>query len=600
ATKEQIALARSQILASRKALNALDKPQWYILDRDANPGYAGFSEDSDKIEAIGRVFPAIFFIVAALVSLTTMTRLVEERRIEIGTLKSLGYGNLAIMSKYILYAAAPTVLGGLAGGYFGMQFFPVIIISAYSMLYAVPYPVTPLHIPFWMTGIVIGALSTLIATIAACENELRASPSTLMRPKSPKLGKRILLERIPLLWRSLSFIQKVTVRNIFRYKKRFFMTIVGVAGCTALLMTGFGLRDSVTAMLDLQFVEINRYDLTTTMTDTAKASDLNAVVSLLAGDDFVRGNMPCRRMTYDAGSEQPGMNARAPVSVTLVVPQDAETFHEYIVLRDRTTHAQLPFGASVAAPGGSGGMEGAVITEKLASLLGLVPGDSFFITDEDGVRIDILVSGITENYYAHYVYMTAALYTQLLGQAPEYNCVYTFLSETTLDDRIQLAGKVLNRKGVNAIYYTSAISETFQEVITNLNFVVLVLILSAAALAFVVLLNLTSINISERIRELATIEVLGFYDREVSAYVYRENIALTVIGAGIGLLLGVALHLYVVVSTETELMMFGRKIRPESFVYSVLLTLIFSICVNILTGKRLRSINMVEARKSVE
>ena len=605
----QLKAAFDQVQASRDALSDLDMPEWYVFSRDSNLGYSTFSEDSDKIDAISKVFPLIFFIVAALVSLTSMTRLVEERRIEIGTLKSLGYGNFKIMSKYIIYAMFPTALGSVAGGIIGMQLFPKVIINAYNMLYNTPQPETPLHFNYWTIGTLMGVVSTVGATILACINELKSMPAALMRPKPPKHGQKIIFEKISFLWRSFSFIQKVTIRNIVRYKKRFFMTVIGIAGCTALLMTGFGIRDSIAAMMSNQYGELNLYDLTTAFNDSVKANEIKAVNDLYAQSNVSKQTLMLRQKVYDAANE-----TGKTMSVNLIVPEDMDQFKKFTILRDRVTHDEVNMDDN-----------GVVISEKLAILLGVTPGDSFVIKDDDSVQIELTVNGVTENYFTHYIYMSNRYYETIFHEPAAYNVIYTILNGSTSvgsardrliaftntaeasgirlpqEDPVQaLVKKVLDKKAVNSVIFTSAIINTFNNVVDGLNIVVFVLIVSAGALAFVVLLNLTSINISERIRELATIEVLGFYDREVSAYVYRENAVLTVIGAALGLLLGLLLHRYVVITAETDVMMFGRQIESMSYIYSISLTIFFSVCVNILTGRKLRKINMVEALKSIE
>ena len=570
---------------ARKALNNLDKPKWYVLDRKSNPGYSGFIGDAEKVEAIGKVFPLIFFLVAALVSLTTMTRLVEERRIEIGTLKSLGYGDYKIMSKYMIYAALPTIIGGVGGGYFGMTFFPFTIILTYKSLYAIPKPIILLNARYWAIGVAIGAISTLVATLAACIHELRAPPAVLMRPKPPKRGARIFLERLPFIWNGVKFIWKVTIRNIVRYKKRLIMTVSGIAGCTALLMTGFGLRDSLESMVSLQYGDICHYNIAISFADVAKKSELNAVESILDESPIVYAHTRIRQKTYDSGSYAGG---KEKVAVNLIAVSDISTYHEFITFRDRRTKKDVPFGE-----------KDVVVTEKLARLLNVKRGDTFYILDDEE-RIDVTIADIVENYYMHYVYMSKTLYSELFGAEPEYNVIYVLLDEHTEEQKQSLTSRLLEKKGVGSIFLASTIRNTFNRVIKSLNIVVMVLITSAAALALVVLLNLTNININERKRELATIEVLGFYDREVSAYVYRENVVLTVIGVAAGLALGVFLHSYVIQTAEVDLMMFGRRINPESFLYSTVLTFAFATFVNIVTNRKLRGIDMVEALKSVE
>ena len=575
----------SQLEAAKKVLDDLDKPQWYVTDRDANPGYSGFFADADKVEAIGRVFPFIFFVVAALVSLTTMTRFVDERRMEIGTLKSLGYPNFKIMSKYLIYAAVPTLLGGYFGGMIGMRFFPVVIIMAYQLLYAIPEPVIVYNTGFWTLGAALGTLSTLGATLAACTNTLSAPPWVLLRPRPPKSGARIFIERIKPLWNGFSFIWKVTIRNIVRYKKRFFMTVAGIAGCTALILTGFGLRDSIDTLIGLQYSEINLYDIIISFSDTAKITDIDAVDAMIEDSDIVHGYMPIRYKTYDAGSYSGGKSA---ISVNLVVPSEAETYNNFTNLRDRLTRENKTITENEV-----------LITEKLALLLNVKRGDVFYI-ESGGKRYDVTVGDITENYYLHYVFMHKNLYEALHGEKPENNTTYILLGPHTDKEEYSLASGILGKKGVGAVFLTSVIYSSFKQVLGSLNSVIYVLILSAAALAVVVLMNLTNINISERKRELATIEVLGFYDNETVAYIYRENTVITLIGIAAGLLLGIYMHAFLVQTAETDMLMFGRQIKRESYIYSVLLTFLFASAVNILTGWRLRKINMVEALKNIE
>jgi putative ABC transport system permease protein len=430
------------IAASRKALEDIALPEWYVSDRGANAGHSGFVGDADKIEAIGRVFPVIFYVVAALVSLTTMTRLVEERRVEIGTLKALGYGNLKIMSKYIVYAAVPTLLGGVVGDLFGMSFFPSIIITLYSSLYAVPEPVTIINAAYWGLGVGIAAASTLAATVSACLGELRAQPATLLRPKPPKLGARIFLEYVPFLWKSLSFIRKVTLRNIVRYKKRFFMTVTGIAGCTALLMTGFGLRDSISTMITLQYGEINKYDITIAFTDTAKQSDVDSVGEYLLDNESVRGTLKFRQKKYDVGAAETDAGAgavkrnmsAAVVSASLVVPEDTEAFVDFTLLRDRRTHEKVPFRE-----------DGVVLSEKMTALLDVGVGDAIYI-DDDGERVMTQITGICENYAEHYIFMSPGLHTRLFGEEPDYNTIYVTKNNNISNDAIQRLANITREK----------------------------------------------------------------------------------------------------------------------------------------------------------
>jgi len=579
----ELAAARAEIDIAQKALNEVSVPKWYVLDRESNPGYASFSQDTDKVTAIGRVFPLVFFLVAALVSLTTVTRLVEERRTEIGTLKSLGYGNWSIMSKYVFYAAAPAIIGGVSGGYIGMKLYPTVIIQAYGMLYSLPGALAPISVPYWLTGVGLALLCTVTSAVLSCMKELGEMPAGLMRPKAPKAARKTFLEYIGIFWKRLTFTQKITVRNIIRYKKRFYMTIAGIAGCTALLLTGFGLRDSVAAIMGLQFTDIALYDMTVSFAESAKQRDIARVSDIMQSSGNVRGFIKLREKTMDALN--PGLNL-ASRQFALIVPEDMGSLNRFIIFRDRVTKETVPL------PSG-----GVVITEKLSKLLNLNAGDQILLKDGDKSAVTTTVTGITENYFYHYVYMDPAAYGQLYGSPPEYNAIFALLND---NDASALAKGILDEKAVNTLSFTQNRINSFRDVLKSLDFVVLILIVSAGALAFVVLMNLSSINISERLRELATIEVLGFYDNEVSAYVFRESAVLTIIGALAGLAFGRWLHLYVLLSAETDIMMFGRDIQPMSYIYSLALTCVFSIFANMFSSRKLKQIQMVEALKSVE
>ncbi|MDR2649709.1 MAG: ABC transporter permease [Clostridiales bacterium] len=581
-TKE-LDIAWDDINNAQQNLDDLDMPEWYVLDRNSNPGYASFSQDTDKVTAIGRVFPLVFFLVAALVSLTTMTRLVEERRTEIGVLKSLGYDNRAIISKYVFYATAPTIVGGLAGGYGGMKLFPAVIIQAYGMLYTLPRTLTPISAEYWLVGVGIALFCTVTAAVSSCMKELGEMPAGLMRPKAPKAVKKILLERISVFWKRLTFTQKVTLRNIFRYKKRFYMTIAGIAGCTALLLTAFGLMDSVAAIMGLQYKDIALYDMSISFMDNAKQRDVTRVSDILQSSSNIQGFIKLREKAMDALNPALNLSSR---QFFLIVPEDMDNLNRFIVFRDRTTKQP------VSAPD-----SGVLITEKLSTLLNLEIGDQILLKDGDKSSATVAVSGITENYFFHYIYMTSETYERLYGEPPDYNAVYALLDD---NDASLLANEVLDERAVNSLTFTQNSIDSFNDTIKSLNFVVFILVLSAGALAFVVLMNLSSINISERMRELATIEVLGFYDNEVSSYVFRESAVLTVLGALVGLGLGIGLHLYVLLSAETDIMMFGRDIMPMSHMYSLALTLFFSVFANVFSSRRLKRIQMVEALKSVE
>ncbi|MDR1001376.1 MAG: ABC transporter permease [Clostridiales bacterium] len=579
---DEINEQRDALDVARARLDDIELPEWYVLDRDSNPGYASYAQDTDKIAAIGNVFPLLFFLVAALVSLTTMTRLVEERRVEIGALKSLGYRNGTIISKYLFYAGAPSLVGGLLGGRVGMVIYPKLVTTMYSSLYSLPPTVTPINYTYWFIGTGIASFFTVFAAVFSCVRELSETPASLMRPKPPQAGKRTVLEYVGFIWKRLTFTHKVTMRNITRYKKRFFMTVIGIGGCTALLLTAFGLRDSITALMSLQYGEICHYDMSVAFSDTAKERDLTNVGDILQ-EERVEGFVKLKQKNVDS-YDPAGLYTTRQAS--LVVPETTEEFDRYIIFRDRRTHAQYDFSN-----------QGVVITERLSQLLGVSVGDDITIKEDGYPAVDVAVAAIAENYFLHNIYMTPDMYQTLFNEEPEYNSMLVLLGER---ESTTMANEILDQTGVSSLTFTYATEGTFGDMIKSLNLVVLVLIVSAGALAFVVLLNLSSINISERERELATIEVLGFYDNEVSAYVFRESTVLTAIGALAGLAMGIGLHRFVLMTAETDLVMFSRHINFISFVYSIILTVFFSVSANLFAARKLKQIKMVEALKSVE
>jgi putative ABC transport system permease protein len=578
-----IAASEAALASARKTLNDMDEPEWYILDRDSNYGYAGFCDDTDKISALGTVFPFIFYLVAALVSLTAITRLVDERRSEIGTLKSLGYGTVKIMSKYLLYAFLPAVIGSLAGGLIGMNFFPSLIIDAYSMLYSLPKALTPIDMPLWIRGTGIGMLSTVFAAFLSCENVLRESPSQLLRPKAPKAGGRVVFEYIPFLWKAFMFIHKVTIRNLMRYKKRFWMTVIGIGGCTALLMTGFGIKDSLADISRNQFGKLFTYDLSIHFSSSASDKHINDAYNAMAAMPEISKTLGVYSKMMDAGPVGEGSS-----SVTLIIPEDTQAFPDFITLKERES------GRAVALS-----ENGAVISEKFASNHDLEVGGEIYLKDGDDWHYTT-VTGITENYFMHYIYISREAYQGIFNESYKNNGVFGILAGSDNEGQDAVSIRMLDMDGVSGVTLNSVMINTFDSILRSLDFVIIVLIISAGALAFIVLLNLTNINIAERIRELATIEVLGFYDREVSSYIFRENAVLTIIGIALGLVFGIFLHLYVIDTVEVDMMMFGRQIKGVSYLYSIVLTMTFSVLVNILTAGKLKKINMVEALKSVE
>ena len=580
----EIADAREQIADAEEELADMELPEWYVLDRDYIASYVDYGQNAERIGAIGRVFPVLFFLVAALVCLTTMTRMVEEERTQIGTLKALGYSRGNIAAKYILYALISSLLGSLLGLVAGQKFLPWVIIEAYKILYPdLPYTLTPLNLQYSVMATAAAVLCTTLAAWAACYKELFEVPAELMRPAAPKAGKRVFLERITFIWKRLNFSRKASVRNLIRYKKRFFMTIFGIGGCTALLLLGFGLKDSVSYLGVGQFENIFVYDASISIDTEAEEEKKAELMDTVASDDRVTDGTEMLETAVDV--ERDGVQK----SAYLIVPQDESVLDQYIRLQNRETGE--PYELTD---------DGIVISEKLAALLNVSEGDTVTLSGDDTEHVEAVVTHITENYFMHYVYMDQELYEELYDKEPEWNMLFVNLAQTDEAFENQVQEDYMELDAVLGVTFISGTAETVEDMLDTMNVVILVLVVSAGMLAFIVLYNLNNINISERKRELATLKVLGFFDREVSSYVNRENIMLTVIGTAVGLIMGTALHRYVMTTVETDTLMFGRTIELHSFVYSILLTLVFSIIVNGMQYFKLRKIDMVESLKSVE
>lgn len=577
--EQELADGWQEIMDGRDELASLERPEWYVLGRGTNVGYASFEGDCDRMESLSTVFPTMFFLVAALVALTTMTRMVDEERGVIGAYKALGYGRLRIASKYLIYAAVPSVLGSLFGIVLGNQTLPRICWSAYLMMYRGP-DLLVVHQPVFNTiGCVASAACTLGATAFACRSELRETPASLLQPKAPKAGKRIFLEYIRPLWKRLKFTQKVTCRNLFLYKRRLFMTIVGIAGATGLLLTGFGIKDSVSGIVEKQYSEIYRYDTIISLKDN-EVSD--GAREILDGDSF-DGWMTVMKKSTDL------MAGDASYSGYVLVPENAEDLGTYINLRDRKTGESVEF------------TEGSVlVTEKLAGLLGVDVGGTITIENESGRRVDFTVTGIVENYIYHYLYISNELYESEMNEPFEPSEIDAVCVETDGEAREAIAAQLQEQEGVATAGFTEDTRASFDDLVESLNSIILVIIFCAGALAFVVLYNLTNINVTERQRELATIKVLGFRDGEVAGYIYRETSLLTILGCAVGLAFGVLMHSFVIQTVEVDMVMFGRTVEPLSFVYSALLTLLFAVIVDLVMYPKLKKIDMVESLKSVD
>ena len=578
---QELSDARTEITDAEAELSGLEKPVWYVWDRDENPGYSSYQEDAEKVDAVAQVFPVFFILVAALVCLTTMTRMVEEQRTQIGTLKALGYSNRTIMAKYLWYAIAASLIGSIVGLLVGFTLFPTTIIHAYQLRYFMPEPITPFRWDYAVWCTVVAVLVTGLSAWAAGYAELKEQPAQLMRPKSPPSGKRVLLEKWTWLWNRLNFTKKVTVRNLFRYKKRVLMTVVGIAGCTALMLTGFGLQYSVGAIVPKQFEEIFVYDAMGAMEENITPDEVEAVRGQLESTQGLESDM----MILYQGMDAEAGNKKA--SVTTFVPEEPERIGEYITLRTREGHEPIALGDS-----------GAVVNEKLAKLLGLREGSSFTLTDADGKQVELQVAAITENYAMNFVYLSPAYYSQVFGEEAAMN---TFVFNTADGaDLSSLSETILGYEHVQGISYAESSVTQFSDIADSLGSIVLVLILSAGLLAFIVMYNLVNINVTERIRELATIKVLGFYDKEVSAYIYRENNISAVIGMLAGLIGGIFLERFVIQTAEVDIVMFAPEIPWTAFVYAGALTLAFTFIVNFVLHFKLKKIDMVESMKSIE
>lgn len=573
-----------KIQEAKEDVEAIESGEWYILNRRQTQSYVEYGEEAKRIGAIGKVFPAIFFLVAALVSLTAMTRMVEEHRTQIGTMKALGYSGKDIASKYLIYGLLATVTGSVLGAVVGEKALPKIIIEAYKMMYAGLGEVrTPLeaHYTLMAAGIAIGVV--VLATLSVCYKELREKPAQLMRPAAPKEGKRILLERIGFIWRHLSFIWKATMRNMFRYKKRFFMMIFGIGGCMSLLLVGFGIKDSISAISDNQYHRIIRYDISVGIKDSADQQEEGDLMNWLSGQDGVTNTLKVDESTVDLEANGESRSA------TLIVPMNDKNFDDFISLQSRTSGEKMELGE-----------EGVILAEKTASLLDVEKGDFIEIKEGEEKGIKVQVAGITENYMMNKAYMSPELYRKFYGETPEATNIYCKSDESSAKWENTFGKDVLEQDGAGSVSFISDDAQSMEDMVGNLNIVVFVLIISAGLLAFVVLYNLNNINISERRAELATIKVLGFYDLEVGEYVYRENIILTILGIIAGCVMGIFLHRYVILTAEVDLIMFGRNIYKISYLYSILLTTGFAVIINFLMYFQLKKINMVESLKSTE
>ena len=583
--EKELADGEKELLDAQEQLSDVEDPQWYIYDRSNLTEYDGYGENADRMRAIGRVFPVLFFLVAALISLTSMTRMVEEQRIEIGTMKALGYDRFTIASKYLGYALLATVGGSITGVLIGEKVLPYIIIYAYGIMYQhIPEILVPYAWSYAIQASVAALACTMLATLFACYKELGEQPASLMRPPAPKIGKRVFLEYIPFIWKRLNFTWKSTVRNLMRYKKRFFMTIFGIGGCMALMVVGFGLRDSIYEIADLQYEEIQTYDGSAYLQENVTEEDRENLEAFMEKDPDIERFMDAYMMNVSLAHGDDEHDAY------LTILKDPDKSSEYFSFHDRVTKEEYRLSD-----------DGAIISEKTAKLLNAEAGDTIELKDEDGGSHELTIAHICENYMGHYIYMTPSYYKKVTGKDLECNCILFQMDDSMTNKEMEDAGEqIVARDEVLSVTYMHDIQKQLDDMLGSLNLVIIVLIVSAGMLAFVVLYNLNTINITERQRELATLKVLGFYDREVAGYVYRENILLTLIGALVGVGLGKVLHLFVIQTVEVDAAMFGRIINLPSYIYSLAFTIAFSMIVNGVMFFKLKKIDMVESLKSIE
>lgn len=581
--QSQIQEAEGKLIDAKEEVNKIENPTWYILDRNENSGYSSFMQDTDSIEKISIVFPIVFFAIAVLVSLTSMTRMVEEERQEIGTLKALGYNTFHISLKYIIYASLASVIGAIIGMNIGFQLLPRIVWSMYEIMYIMPKIVISFNYENALLGLSIIYLCIVGATIYSILKEVKNVPATLLRPKAPKLGKRVLLERITFIWKRLNFSQKVTVRNIFRYKKRFLMTIIGIFGCTSLILAGFGLKDSISKILPYQYENIFQYDMQIALKSTLTEEQKQNFITELNNKEQITDVIESKILSASA------QNNENEEDVQIIIPKSYEEIKKVINIIDVKTDQNIECGE-----------DGVIITEKLAELLNVKVGDKIKIKDSDGIEKEIKISNIAKNYISHYIYMSKEYYENLYQDTYNTNVVFVKDNNLSEEDEEQISKEIVSKNEVSTISLTSTVLKTLDDTMNSLNYVVLILIISAGLLAFVVLYNLSNVNISERIRELATIKVLGFYDREVYSYITRETILLTIIGILLGLIGGYFLNFYIIGTCEIDMLRFVKTIDPISYLYAILITVLFSIIVNIVTYFSLKKIDMISSLKSVE
>lgn len=582
---QKIAEGEQKIADAEAKVQDIEKPTWYVYDRDTLTEYSGYGENAERLGAIGRVFPVLFFLVAALISLTSMTRMVEEQRTAIGTMKALGYSKMSIAKKYLGYALIATAGGSVLGVLIGEKILPYIIVYAYGILYQ---HITHILVPYqwiyaWMAA-AAAIVCTMAATFFACYKELVAQPAVLMRPPAPKNGQRVFLERIKFIWKHLSFTWKSCIRNLTRYKKRFFMTVFGIGGCMGLMLVGYGIKDSCYEIAELQFRDIQMYDGSVYLKEDISDEIRQNLLDYMKDDSDISHYMQTSMKNVTLVN---GKNKRDTYQVVFSEPKDVKDYFDF---HDRKSKEEYTLDD-----------EGVIISEKTGKLLNAKAGDTIEIKDEENGNKKVKIAHTCENYMGHYIFFTPSYYEKVYGENSEYNSIF-FAGQKgdTQEDYNKIGEDILTQDGALSVSYMRDIEKQLDDMLKSLNLVIVVLIISAGMLAFVVLYNLNTVNITERQRELATLKVLGFYDLEVAEHVYRENVLLTFIGAAVGVVLGKFLHAFIIDTVEVDTAMFGRNINFSSYMYSLLFTILFSLIVNGIMYFKLKKIDMVESLKSIE
>lgn len=577
---EQMQDADDQIADAQSKIDEIEKPETYVLDRNTNVGYVCLNNDSGVVKGIANVFPVFFFLVAALICMTTMNRMVEEQRTQIGVLKALGFSEGKIMGKYLFYSGSAAISGTLIGYVLGIHFFPLVIITAYGIVYKMGGIYYVSDLPLALVSLTVAVFCSVGTTWLSCHKELKEVAADLMRPKAPKAGKRVFLEHVPFIWKRLKFLQKVSVRNIVRYKKRFFMMVIGISGCTALLVMGFGVRDSVVAVADQQYEEIQLYDIGVTLKDGKMPgeADLKSLDSVLEKENAA--GMYAMEKTIDLVTD------KGTKSIHMVAVENPDEVGDFISLH---TKKQEP----IAYP-----KEGeAVLSKKVAETYAVKKGDTILLRDSDNNEMHLKVTGICENHIYNYVYIAPESYEKQIGDVVFKN-VYVRLPDAS--DIHEVSAALMKADGVTAVTVNSDMLSRISQMMSCMNYIVIIIIICAGALAFIVLYNLNNINITERVREIATIKVLGFYPKETASYVFRENMVLTAIGCGLGLILGKWFHRFVMGEIQIDMVSFNVQINAVSYLFSVLLTMGFAWIVNCMMTGKLERINMAESLKSID